>query len=179
MLNKKRKYENTIYEQINKIKAVKKEKKQIIDKANNEANNKEAKIADKMEEEKDLYFALEKSELKDNNKELYEKINEIVLIVENLANDFKDEEINAKNSSNNIIKYENKVFPKLVFGNEIDDNTYIEILKSLLMEIKAKKTHALLFQSFFQKIKYDALYSIFGKNKYRYERCYRIYQRNK
>ena len=37
----------------------------------NEANNMEAKIADKMEEEKDLYFELVKSELKDNNKELY------------------------------------------------------------------------------------------------------------
>ena len=165
MLNKKRKYENTIYEQINKIKTVRKEKRLKIAKAMNEANNMEAKITDKMEEEKDLYFELVKSELKDNNKELYEKINEIVLIIENLAKDSKDVEINVKNSPNNIIRYENKVFPKLVFGNEIDDNTFVEILKSLLLEIKANKTHALLIQSFFRKIKYDTLYSIFCKNK--------------
>lgn len=77
--------------------------------------------------------------------------------MENIHNLIKNLDKNKK-TTNNIIN-----IPEFIFGNEMDDKLFLTLFENIMKDIGNKKSeNADGIKSFFNKIKFDTLYSIFN-----------------
>ena len=68
------------------------------------------------------------------------------------------------NKKKNITKNKpNIIIPEFIFGNEMDDTLFLALFETIIKDISNKNNvNASGIKSFFQKIKYNTLYSIFN-----------------
>ena len=77
--------------------------------------------------------------------------------MENIHNLIKNLDKNKK-KTNNIVN-----IPNFIFGNEMDDSLFLSLFESTIKNIYNQKSeNAGVIKSFFNKVKFDALYSIFN-----------------
>ena len=143
--------------EINKI-------KKKINKIKKKSKSKRDKLKKKMQIEKEKYIQCLKYDIISNEEDNSKKLDKIINIISCLGNS------HSPKSKNNIIKLnviskdglnENNIIPYFEFRNDMNNEQFLDLFESLMININDKKPKNIdEISSFFKKIGNDALYTL-------------------